>query len=174
MAHEVFTESGKGCIIYRMELTHVPSPILSKKCAPLKAADLKSGEYAKLITDMKEAMLKHDGIGLAAPQVGKDLAIFVIDEKLATEYEVPTVYANPEITDFGKESDQLEEGCLSIPGFWTPVGRAKKIMFKALDGEGMKIKFRARGMLARVLQHETDHLNGVTIQDRSKKSGSPK
>ena len=157
-----------------MDLTHVPSPVLATKCSPLKAGDLKSGVYTKLVMDMKETMLKHDGIGLAAPQVGHDLALFVIDDKLATEYEVPSVYANPEITDYGSESDELEEGCLSIPGFWTPIGRAKKIMFKALNAEGKKIKFRARGMLARVLQHETDHVYGRTIQDRSKKSGSPK
>jgi peptide deformylase len=80
---------------------------------------------------------------------------------------VPTTYANPEITEYGKETDAVEEGCLSIPGFWTPISRSKKIMFKALDASGKKIKFKARGLLARVLQHETDHLNGTTIKDRS-------
>lgn len=152
-----------------MELTKIPSPLLKKTCAPLKAAQLKAGAYAELIADMKKDMLAYSGIGLAANQVGKDLALFVIDEQLAAEHKVPAVYANPEITEYGKESEEMEEGCLSIPGMWTPVMRAKKIMFKGLDEHGMRIKFRARGMLARVLQHETDHLHGMTIKDRSGK-----
>jgi peptide deformylase len=155
-----------------MELTKVPSPVLAKQCEPLNAADLKAGAYQELIAQMKEAMREHEGIGLAAPQIGKSLALFVIDEKLAAEHKVSSVYANPEITSHAKEIDESEEGCLSIPGFWSPIGRAKKIMFKALDGEGKKVKFRARGLLARVLQHETDHCDGLTIQDRVKKNGS--
>lgn len=151
-----------------MELTHFPNPILKKKITPLTAADIKAGMYAPLIAEMKKDMLAHKGIGLAANQVGKDLSLFVIDERLATDNGVPSSYANPEITEYGKESDDAEEGCLSITGFWAPVHRAKKIMFKALDATtGKKIKFRARGMLARVLQHETDHLNGITIKNRA-------
>ena len=149
-----------------MELIKVPNPVLKKTCAPLKAAQLKAGKYADLIGEMKKDMLTNNGVGLAANQVGKDLALFVIDERLATEYKVPSVYANPIITEYGKESDVMEEGCLSIPGMWAPVHRAKKIMFKALDEHGARVKFRARSMLARVLQHETDHLNGLTIKDR--------
>lgn len=151
-----------------MELTTVPNPILKKTCAPLTAAKLKAGAYAELIAEMKKDMLAHNGIGLSANQVGQNLALFVIDEKLAAEYGVGSAYANPEITEYGKETDDVEEGCLSIPGLWTPVPRAKKIMFKALNAEtGTRVKFRARGMLARVLQHETDHLNGTTIKDRA-------
>ncbi len=152
-----------------MKLTTIPHPLLSKPCTPLKAADLKAGVYTDLISRMKEAMVKNQGIGLAGNQAGEDLALFVIDEKLAQENEVPTAYANPEITEGGREEDVLEEGCLSIPGYWVPVRRSKKVMFKALDGEGNKVKFRARGLLARVLQHETDHLNGLTIKERVKK-----
>lgn len=151
-----------------MELTHLPHPILGTSAKQLTADALKSGAYVALIADMRTAMAEHNGIGLAANQIGRNEALFVIDEKLAAEYEVPSVYANPEITEYAKETDHLEEGCLSIPGFWSDIRRAKKIMFKALDGDGNKVKFRARGMLARVLQHETDHLNGLTIKDRSK------
>ncbi|HTP57116.1 MAG TPA: peptide deformylase [Candidatus Paceibacterota bacterium] len=152
-----------------MELTNVPSPVLAKRCEPLDAADLKSHAQDALIAEMKNVMVANNGIGLAANQLGQDLQLFVIDEKLAAENEVPSVYANPEITEYGRETDTLEEGCLSIPGYWTPIRRAKKIMFKGLDEAGNRVKFRARGMLARVLQHETDHLNGLTIRDRSKK-----
>lgn len=157
-------------IIMHMALTTVPHPLLTATAKPLTAADLKSGVYTSLATDMRAAMLENNGIGLAANQVGRAEALFVIDEKLATEFGVPSVFANPEITEYGTESDDMEEGCLSIPGFWVDIRRSKKIMFKALDGGGNKVKFKARGMLARVLQHETDHLNGRTIQDRAKHS----
>lgn len=128
--------------------------------------EIKNGDYAELISDMKKSMIKANGVGLAANQVGKDLAIFVIDAKLASENEVPEAYFNPEITDRSDEADYLEEGCLSIPGFYTEIKRSKKVMLKALDEDGKKIKIKARGFLARVYQHETDHLNGLTIKDR--------
>jgi peptide deformylase len=150
-----------------MKLTTIPHPVLKKTCTPLKAAKLKAGDYSELIAEMKKDMITYNGIGLAANQVGKDVALFVIDEKLAEEFHVPSAYANPEITEYGKEADDMEEGCLSIPGLWAPIRRSKKIMFKALDEHGARVKFRARGMLARVLQHETDHLNGTTIKDRA-------
>ncbi len=150
-----------------MELTHVPHPLLATRAKKIPTQDLKAGLFESLATDMKAAMLANNGIGLAANQVGRPEALFVIDEKLATEHGVPSVYANPEITEYGIERDELEEGCLSIPGFWVQITRAKKIMFKALDGNGERVKFRARGMLARVLQHETDHLYGTTIKNKS-------
>ena len=151
-----------------MNITHVPHAILAEPVARATAADLKTGVHAALIKQMKIDMVANNGIGLAANQVGQNIAIFVIDEALAKEHGVPTAYANPEITEYGRERDVLEEGCLSIPGYWSPITRSKKIMFKALDEHGEKIKFRARGMLARVLQHETDHLNGTTIRDYAK------
>ncbi len=153
-----------------MKLTHVPDPLLTTPSKPVRAADLKSGTFTAFVAEMRAAMIANNGIGLAANQVGRDEALFVIDEKLAAEHGVPSVYANPEITEYGKEADELEEGCLSIPGFWVLIQRSKKIMFKALDGNGVRIKFRARGMLARVLQHETDHLYGTTIQQRSSRT----
>lgn len=152
-----------------MDLTVLPNPILTRHSTAVAASDLKAGRFADLVINMRETMIANNGIGLAANQVGEDIALFVIDEKLAAEFEAPSVYANPEITEYGKDDDVLEEGCLSIPGFWTPVKRAKKIMIKALDEHGDRIKFRARGMLARVLQHETDHLGGVTIRERGAK-----
>ena len=149
-----------------MAIVTVPADVLSRTLKLIDPADLKAGVYDELIGQMRADMVASNGIGLAANQVGKDLALFVIDAKLAEEHGVSDVFANPEITAYAKELDELEEGCLSIPGFWAPVPRSKKIMFKALDGLGKKVKFRARGMLARVLQHETDHLNGTTIKQR--------
>ena len=150
-----------------MEITKTPDKILAKKMERIVVDDLKNGSYKELISDMKKAMVDNNGVGLAANQVGKDLSIFVIDQKLAEENGVPDVFINPEITEYSKDNDETEEGCLSIPGYWAPIKRAKKIKIKAVDENGDKIKFKARGFLARVLQHETDHLNGITIKERA-------
>ncbi len=150
-----------------MEITKLPHEVLAKKVALVSAEDVKSGKYAQLVLDMKKAMKEHEGVGLAANQIGQDLSICVIDIKTAAAFKVPDVYFNPEITEYSSDTDDVEEGCLSIPGFYTEVRRSKKIMFKALDEQGNKIKFKAKGFLARVLQHETDHLNGLTIKNRS-------
>ncbi len=111
-------------------------------------------------------MIDNGGIGLAANQVNTDLSIFVIDKKLASENNVPEVFFNPEITEYSKAQDEMEEGCLSIPGYDANIKRSKKIKIKAVDENGNKIKLKARGFLARVLQHETDHLHGITIKNR--------
>ena len=116
---------------------------------------------------MRQKMTESQGVGLAANQVGQDLAIFVIDKKLAEENGGSDAYINPEITEYSKDKTEMEEGCLSLPDYWASVSRAKKIKIKALDENGNKIKIKARGFLARVLQHETDHLNGVLIKEKS-------
>jgi peptide deformylase len=150
-----------------MEITKLPEKILAKKIKETPIEDIKNGVYADLILDMKKIMAANNGVGLAANQVGRDIQLFVIDAKIADANKIPEAYFNPEITEYSKNKDDLEEGCLSIPGYFTPIPRAKKIMFKAIDEHGKKVKFRARGFLARVLQHETDHLNGTTIKNRA-------
>lgn len=151
-----------------MEITKIPHQVLANKTKIIPAEDIKAGKYSQLVLDMKKAMVDNMGVGLAANQVGQDLSIFVIDAKIALENKVPDAYFNPEITEYSADIDDVEEGCLSIPGFYVEVHRSKKIMFKALDESGKKIKFKAKGFLARVLQHETDHLNGLVIKDRAK------
>ena len=151
-----------------MEITKIPHEVLAKKTKIIKADDIKAGVYVQLVLDMKKAMVENMGVGLAANQIGQDLSIFVIDTKTAEAHKVPEVYFNPEITEYSNEVEAGEEGCLSIPSFYAEIPRSKKIMFKALDETGKKIKFKAKGFLARVLQHETDHLNGIVIKDRVK------
>lgn len=152
-----------------MEITKIPHKVLSNKTVIIPAEELKKGSYKELISDMRTAMIEHQGVGLAANQIGKDLSIFVIDANLAKESEVPDAYINPEITEYAKDEDSMEEGCLSIPKYYVEIKRSKKIKIKALDEDGNKIKLKAKGFLARVLQHETDHLNGLTIKNRSEK-----
>lgn len=154
---------------FRVEITKVPNKILAKKLENVSVDDIKKGLYKDLVSDMRKTMVENKGIGLAANQVDKDLSIFVVDKKLAEENNVPDVFINPEITEYSKETDETEEGCLSIPDYWMPIKRSKKIKIKAVDENGNKIKFKARGFLARVLQHETDHLNGLTIKERAEK-----
>lgn len=150
-----------------MEITKIPNKILSKKTEIVDLKEIKNGTFKELILDMKKAMKENEGIGLAANQINKDLSIFVIDDKLAVENKVPEVFFNPEITEYSREKDEMEEGCLSIPGYGANIIRSKKIKIKATDENGKKIKLKTRGFLARVLQHETDHLNGTTIKDRA-------
>ncbi|OGN13710.1 MAG: peptide deformylase [Candidatus Yanofskybacteria bacterium RIFCSPHIGHO2_02_FULL_43_22] len=150
-----------------MEITKIPNKILAKNMEKVAVDDIKKGLYKDLVSDMKKAMIENNGVGLAANQVGKDLSVFVVDQKLAKENSVPDVFINPEITEYSKEASETEEGCLSMPGYWVPIKRSRKIRIKAVGENGNKIKFKARGFLARVLQHETDHLNGITIRDRN-------
>lgn len=148
-----------------MEIVKQPDKILSKK---LENINQITPEIKELIFDMRKVMKDNNGIGLAANQVGQDLKIFVIEENLAKEAGVPDAFINPEITDYSKDKSVEEEGCLSIPGYWVDIPRSKKIMFKALDENGKKVKFKAKGLLAKVIQHETDHLNGLLISDKVK------
>ncbi len=152
-----------------MEIIKIPDKILAKKTEEIDLEDIKKGLYKGLFSDMRKAIVDNSGVGLAANQVGKDLSIFVIDQKLAKENNVSDVFINPKITEYSKDSDEIGEGCLSISNYWTPIKRSKKIKIKAIGENGNKVKFKARGFLARVLQHEMDHLNGLTIKNRSLK-----
>ncbi len=149
-----------------LPITTIPAGILREKQKPLTVEEISSEKIQTLITDMHKIMIDANGVGLAANQINQNLQLFVIDKKLAEENEVPNVFINPEITEYSRDTDEMEEGCLSIPKVYIPIKRAKKIKIKALDKDGNKIKFKARGFLARVLQHETDHLNGLVIKDR--------
>jgi len=146
-----------------MKIVKEPNKMLHKK---LSSVNKLPAGIGKVILGMKEVMLENQGIGLAANQVGLDMQLFIIDENIAQEYKVPSVYINPKITSFSKDKDEMEEGCLSVPEYYTFIKRSKKIMIKAIDENSKKFKFKARGMLARILQHEYDHLQGILIKDK--------
>ncbi len=135
--------------------------ILTKECRKVEKMTPKIRE---LIDDMFDTMYEAYGVGLAAPQVGILKQIVVID----TTGEDPIVLINPEIIETSG-SQTGEEGCLSVPGVWGNVKRAKKIRFRALDRHGRKVNFEAKGFMATVYQHEVDHLNGVLFIDRAEK-----
>lgn len=137
-------------------------PTLRKKTEVVE--NPKSPEIQKLIENMIKTMKHAKGIGLAAPQVGILLRIFTID----LEGKI-SVFINPEIKDFSKEESSFEEGCLSVKKIWGQVVRPKKLSIRAMDKNGKLVKIRAKGLLARVIQHENDHLNGILFIDKAEK-----
>lgn len=137
---------------------------LRKKTKPFDFKSYPKKEIGSLIRQMRQIMKKADGIGLAANQVGLDFKMFVaeVDGKFYAIF-------NPEIAKTSKESDMLEEGCLSVPGDFDEVIRPAKVTLTGQDKNGKKIKIKAWGLLARVFQHEVDHLNGGLFIDKIKK-----
>ena len=147
-----------------LRIVKKPSKILSKKLEPVKEI---TPQIKKLLLNMRKTMKEAVGVGLAANQIGQDIQLFIIDEELAKEYNAPAVYINPEIKEYSKQTEELEEGCLSIPETWLKIKRSKKVKVKTTDEAGKKHKFIAKGVLARVLQHEYDHLQGILITDKN-------
>jgi peptide deformylase len=152
-------------------VTH-PAPVLRKKAR--KITDF-GPELQSLIDDMVETMRDAPGVGLAAPQVGVPLQLIVIEySEKAEEQEnedPPKLYTivNPEIIRFSGEMEFGTEGCLSIPGFVGDVERPLAITLKGQNRRGQPLRLKAQGWLARIFQHEVDHLNGVLFTDRAEK-----
>ena len=135
----------------------LPDPILRQKARRVKSID-KSIE--KLINDMVETMHSASGVGLAAPQVGVPIRVIVIG--IPEEEELALI--NPQIVRRTGER-HVNEGCLSIPGYFAQVQRAEVVRVKGLDRTGKEIRLRADDLLAQALEHEIDHLNGVLYVD---------
>ena len=129
--------------------------------APTKPVDRFDAALHRLVQDMFETMYEAPGVGLAAPQVGISLKLFVFDDGSTG----PTAVANPELLDPQGEIEE-EEGCLSIPGPFYPTDRSAKIVCRGQDLAGEPIELTGEGLLARIFQHETDHLNGLLFIDR--------
>ena len=147
---------------------------LRKKTAdfdPLLLRDAKRrGEIIELVKKMREIMIATNGIGLSANQLGLNLKVFVVQISKTQNVADNKQYAifNPEIIKFSKEKITMEEGCLSVPGVYGLVERPEKITLIGRDKYGKKVKIKAWGLLARVFQHEVDHLNGILFIDRTK------
>lgn len=143
-----------------LEIRTFGDPVLREKCAPVEAID---DDLRQLAEDMQETMYEADGIGLAAPQVGVPVRLFVYDVR--DPDIAPGVLVNPDIVESsGKSKD--EEGCLSIPGLSEIVERKASILVRGLGLDGEPVEIRAEGLLSRCLQHEADHLDGVLFLDR--------
>lgn len=145
-----------------LKIVQEGDPVLREKAKPV--ANPKSPEIKVLVSDMVATMQKVNGLGLAAPQVGVSSRIFTVEVE-------GKVYAfiNPEIKNISDDESFFEEGCLSVQKIWGPVIRPKKLTIKAFDENGEPIKIHAKGLLARVIQHEMDHLNGTLFIDKAEK-----
>ena len=141
-------------------------PVLRRRTPPLEPADIGSPAVQQLIDDMFETMNEYAGIGLAAPQVHESLRLFVAGVDDPDGGLPPVVMINPEIEPLGLAKEEDWEGCLSIPDIRGRVPRAVEIRVRALDRHGMEQRMTAKGFAARVIQHETDHLDGVLFFDR--------
>ncbi|ADY14105.1 peptide deformylase [Sphaerochaeta globosa] len=133
--------------------------VLTEKCQPVTKFD---SALRILVDAMFETMAEADGVGLAAPQVGVNSRLFVIHIQGSEN----RAYINPQIIETSIETDTSEEGCLSIPGVWHDVQRPARVTVQAQDVEGKVFTVKAEGLLARAIQHEYDHLNGVLFIDR--------
>ncbi|WP_045225056.1 peptide deformylase [Methyloterricola oryzae] len=142
-----------------LTILEFPDKRLRKKALPVETVD---ESISALIQDMLETMYKAPGIGLAATQVNVQKRVVVID--ISEEKDQPLCLINPEILE--KEgTEEMDEGCLSVPGVFEKVSRAEKIRFKALDREGNPFEMEADGLLAVCIQHELDHLEGKLFVD---------
>ena len=152
-----------------LKVARMGHPVLRQKARAIDRGEIRNPVVQKLIDDMIETMVEYHGVGLAAPQVHEDLRLFVasLDHDDAGESpSKPIAIINPEITPVGSEIDEDWEGCLSIPDIRGRVPRAAEIKLRAWDRDGERIELHARDYPARVIQHETDHLDGILFFDR--------
>ena len=151
-----------------LKIYYYGHPVLRKRCEPIVEI---TEEIRQLASDMIETMDKNDGIGLAAPQVGHSIRMFVLRNYLETEdgkwtMSEPKVFINPKLSAPSDELIVDTEGCLSLPGLRLEVDRPEKITVEAMDLEGNLFTEEVEGYNARVRMHENDHINGVLFIDR--------
>jgi peptide deformylase len=143
-----------------LEILEYPDLRLRTIAKPVKEV---TPEINTLIDDMFETMYDAPGIGLAATQVDQHIQLIVMDT--SEEKDSPLVFINPEITILDGDPEVMQEGCLSVPGFYEDVSRIEHVLIKALDRTGKAFELEARGLLAVCIQHEMDHLNGKLFVD---------
>ena len=157
-----------------LKVARMGHPVLRSKAPALNPAEIKSAAVQKLIDDMIETMHEYRGIGLAATQVHERGRLFVagIEEEEgsggAQRELLVLVFINPEIKPVGGETTEDWEGCLSVPDLRGRVSRPSHVKVRALDRRGTRLEMDVRGHVARVLQHEADHLDGKLFLDRMK------
>jgi peptide deformylase len=160
-----------------LEIATLPDPVLRRKAKKITTFDK---DLQTLIDNMVETMRKAPGVGLAAPQISQSIRLVVVEygeeDEEGNEAGPKKLYAviNPEITLMSEEVEKGLEGCLSIPGLVGEVERSTKITVKGLNRFGKPVKITAEGWLARIFQHEIDHLEGVLFPDRATNVWKPK
>jgi peptide deformylase len=143
-------------------ITH-PNPILRQNSKPIDINSFEEKKWQQLCKDMTLTMLKRDGVGLAAPQIGRNLRLIVINTA-----DGPLCLINPVLKRKSLRREWGEEGCLSLPNIFGQVKRHKKVVCNYFDWQKKKKTIVAHGLLARIIQHEIDHLDGILFIDKAK------
>lgn len=146
--------------IDKCQITHYPADVLGRRAEPVDQID---DNIRQLVDKMTDIMLKNKGVGLAAPQAGVSLRLFIIS--LDGSRENVRAYVNPTVTPTG-ELEGIDEGCLSVPGIYTKIRRYKQCEVTATDLDGNEFTDHGEGLYARAMQHEYDHIEGITIVNR--------
>ncbi len=153
-----------------LKVARIGHPVVRAAAQTVPEEAFRDRLFQKLIDDMQETMYEYEGVGLAGPQVHESLRLAVIEVPASDDRsraEVPFfVLANPVVTPLGDEREDAWEGCLSVPDLRGVVPRLKRVRLQALDREGRPYSLEAEGFLARVIQHECDHLDGRVYLDR--------
>ncbi|MCQ2594370.1 MAG: peptide deformylase [Treponemataceae bacterium] len=142
-----------------MEIVQLGDPVLRQKAVPVEQV---TDELKATISEMFDTMIEANGVGLAAPQIGRSERFFVI----ISDDDVRRVFINPQIVSTSQETCEMEEGCLSLPKLYENIVRPKEITVQALNENGKPFTLHADGLLARIIQHEYDHLDGFLYIDR--------
>ncbi len=145
----------------KLSIVKIPDDRLRQRSREILDSEITTEEMTRLIADMTETMIGADGVGLAAPQIGKNIRLIIVKSPKG-----PAAFFNPEIIKKSRSTFINDEGCLSVPNRWGPVERHKKITVVAKDSQGHKIKMKATGLMSIILQHEIDHLDGVLFIDK--------
>ncbi|KLV09604.1 peptide deformylase [Photobacterium aquae] len=156
-----------------LQIAELGHPVLRKQARPLPPETF--SQYGAFFTALEKKMLYHNGVGIAAPQVGESIRAFIVASRPNPRYPnapvmEPTLMINPEILWASADMEKDWEGCLSIPGIRALVSRHKHIEVRYFTPEGEEITTRLDGFIARIFQHELDHLNGLVFLDRADKT----
>lgn len=140
-----------------------PTPSLRQRSQEVEVSEIQTPEFQAYLDKLTATMLVEDGVGIASPQVGRNIRAIVVNMPKG-----PECFMNPEIVKKSEATVESDEGCLSVPGKYGMVQRHKKITLRALNRHGRRIEFEAKAFPAIIFQHEIDHLDGVLFIDKAK------
>lgn len=147
-----------------LPLVTIPNPSLREKSVEIPPEVIKSQDFQDFCADLAKTMMKNDGMGIAAVQVGKNIRVFIVNTEKGMEF-----FINPKIIKKSWAKESGEEGCLSVPKTFGQVMRHKRIKVHYLDRNGNQKKMEASDLFARAIQHENDHLDGILFIDKAEK-----
>ncbi|HSE56589.1 MAG TPA: peptide deformylase [Candidatus Paceibacterota bacterium] len=146
-----------------------PDPVLRQAAAAVPVSEITTKKIQGIVAAMQEALAnEEDGVAIAAPQIGVSMRLFVVSKKVLKDAPADMVFINPELIRLGKQKKFVHEGCLSVRWKYGLVKRATTATVRAYNMQGNQFQMSARGLLAQVFQHETDHLDGILFIDSAK------